>query len=145
MLNWRQSLNWFWLCTIISIFYLNGCSSTDKPFNLQSVKKQVESGGDINQRDERGYSPLMVAAYYNSHEIVVYLLENGADINLQGKDGYTALMLATINMNTRMVKTLLKYHPDVNLKDNDGYTALYHARNLNLKSISSLLEKSGAK
>lgn len=67
--------------------------------------------------------------------------EKGANIDAQGNDGRTALILATLNMNTKMIKTLLSYNANVSIKDKGGYTALNHAKNLNLKVISDLLNE----
>ena len=150
MKNDRHYLGLFLLCALlVSFFCGKGCHLPKNNMTLKEaasrgdlefVRKNVEAQVDINQRDWNGYTPLMIATYYNFHEIVVYLLENGADIDLQGKDGRTALILATCNMNTKMIKTLLKYNPNAGITDSGGYTAFDHAKNLNLKSISKLLE-----
>ncbi len=82
----------------------------------------------------------MAAAYYNNHDVAAYLLDEGADANAAGKDGRTALIIATCNMNTMMIKTILKYNPDPGITDKGGLTALDHAKDLNLNTISNILE-----
>jgi len=133
----------------VLIFQCAGCTTSrtgmpliDAVYNnqLESAKRHVEEGADINQRDRRGYTPLMAATYHNLFCMAEYLLERGADINAQSNDGRTVLMLATCNKNIRLVKLLLKYSPDVTIVDNSGRTALAHAKNLNLKVISELIE-----
>ncbi len=44
--------------------------------DLESVKKAIERGTDLNKADESGRTPLMVAALFNHHEIVAELLKN---------------------------------------------------------------------
>ena len=107
---------------------------------LQTVKRDVEAGANINQRDSRSYTTLMVAVYYNQFQIAEYLLEQGADFNAQGNDGWTALMLAVHNGNVRMVKLLLQHNPNVTLVDDRGQTALDHAKNLKEEVIIGLLK-----
>jgi len=151
MTLFRYSCNWIYFMAFSWFLFFAACNLQVKPTslneaaangNLQYVKKFVESNVDIDQRDNNGYSPLMNAVYYNSHDTAAYLLQKGADINLQGKDGRTAIIIATCNMNTRMIKTLLAYHPNLSITDDSGYKALDHAKNLNLTSISNLLTKS---
>lgn len=108
--------------------------------NLAILKQNINANVDMNIKDHNGYTPLMIATYHNNYNIVYHLLKEGANIDIQGNDGRTALILATCNMNTKIIKILLQYHPNKNIEDNSGFTALDHANNLNLKTISALLE-----
>ena len=51
------------------------------------VNLLLERGAEVNVRDERGYSPLMYAAYSEAMpaEIVRTLLAKGADTSITGK------------------------------------------------------------
>ena len=109
--------------------------------DIESLQQSLDDGEDINQRDARGYTPLMTATYYNFYSIADYLLKNGADIDAQGKDGRTALILATCNKNIRIIKLLMKYNPNVDVVDHSGRSAKDHAANLNLKVISKILDR----
>jgi len=46
---------------------------------LEDVKKIVENGGDIHERNRYGYTPLKMACRYNLHlDIVKFMIDNGA-------------------------------------------------------------------
>ncbi|MCR4033774.1 MULTISPECIES: ankyrin repeat domain-containing protein [Flavobacterium] len=64
--------------------------------DLETVKKFIEYGADVNQMSE-DLTPLMIAARYNKHEILKVLLANGARPNLKNEKGYTALKYAELS------------------------------------------------
>ncbi|XP_066065153.1 protein phosphatase 1 regulatory subunit 12C-like, partial [Chamaea fasciata] len=47
--------------------------------NMEVVQFLVESGADVNQADNEGWTPLHVAAACGCRQIAQYLLEHGAD------------------------------------------------------------------
>ncbi len=51
--------------------------------DIQAIKTSIETGLDINSRDDAGRTPLMVASYANQVEAFRTLLELGADVDLQ--------------------------------------------------------------
>ncbi|XP_067143070.1 mitochondrial disaggregase-like, partial [Centruroides vittatus] len=53
-----------------------------KQGNEESVKRLIESGGDVNQRHKLGWTVLHVAAMNGHSEVVNILLKAGADPNL---------------------------------------------------------------
>ncbi len=59
--------------------------------SLEDVKKHVESGADINNKDLTGDTPMMMAANLNQYQIVYYLLEKGADPKLKDKMGFSII------------------------------------------------------
>ena len=76
----------------------------------------------INELEkEHGWTPLIVAAYYNSFEVVKFLVEHGADINTRNYNGTTVIMYAKNgSMSTGGFKTidyLLKNGADPNIRD----------------------------
>ncbi len=76
----------------------------------------------INEMEkEHGWTPLIVAAYYNSFDIVRFLVEHGADINTRNYNGTTVIMYAKNgSMSTGGFKTidyLLENGADPNIKD----------------------------
>ena len=58
---------------------------------LESVKKFVANGVDVNAKDKDGWTPLMVSVWHGNLDIAKLLVENGADVNAQNNDGNTAL------------------------------------------------------
>merc|ERR1712223_1386212 len=62
---------------------------------LDMVKLLVDSGADLNIRDEDGSSALMCAAEHGQTEIVKYLMSQpDADLSAKDNDGLTALAVA---------------------------------------------------
>ncbi|EJF99104.1 ankyrin repeat domain-containing protein [Flavobacterium sp. F52] len=61
--------------------------------DLETVKKFIEYGADVNQISD-DLTPLMIAALYNKHEIIKILLANGANPKAKNEKGYTALKYA---------------------------------------------------
>ncbi len=98
---------------------------------VHSVRLLLDSGADIEARDEEGATPLLQAATYAQTEIFEFLLRRGANFRARDKRGMTLLMIAACNcavatMNSAfdIVKTLLDLGVDVNARAHDGTTAL---------------------
>lgn len=100
------------------------------PWHL-TARLLLDTGLDLEARDEEGNTPLMAAANYAQTEVVQMLLRRGADVKARDNRGFTALMgaacecaLATMNSGYDSVKLLLDAGSDVNARANDGSTAL---------------------
>jgi ankyrin repeat protein len=81
------------------------------------LQKLIEKGGDVNQANAYGVTPLMRAAN-NSADTVTVLLNNGANINAQDAAELTPLLYATNSTSIRsleILKALLAAHPIVEL------------------------------
>ena len=104
-------------------------------FDQDAFKKLIQSGMDVNARNEQGQTLLMLIG---DNDIMKALIEAGIDVNAKDNNGWTALM--NIAESTHCVEDLeeggeeeedcldilLAAGVDVNLKDNDGKTALMH-------------------
>lgn len=64
--------------------------------DLQTVKKLVELGVDVNQKSE-GMTPVMYAAKYNRTDILKLLIANGADLKAKSGKGMTAVKYAELH------------------------------------------------
>ncbi|XP_030828641.1 uncharacterized protein LOC115919311 [Strongylocentrotus purpuratus] len=71
------------------------------PVSLNDMKGIFASQNvDLDARDERGWSPLMIACGKNKKKMVQFLLDHGADPNAKGsKDGNTPMHFASIGNN----------------------------------------------
>ncbi len=94
----------------------------------------------INNKNNKGFTPLILASYYNNQEAVKLLLKNNANVDVISPMG-TALMAATYKGNVAIVKMLLAYQADVNLSDEKGTTALHYACLFNNTTIAKLILK----
>jgi uncharacterized protein len=93
--------------------------------NIQRLQEFLEKfpGLDINQKNYKGYSPLMIAIYNSNHEVSEFLLERGADPNSSDLSGNTILMGAAFKGNVEMVRLLLARGANRNEKNQTGFTA----------------------
>ncbi|XP_042547001.1 ankyrin repeat domain-containing protein 34B [Dipodomys spectabilis] len=105
---------------------------------LRLTRLLLEGGAYINESNDRGETPLMIACRtkhvdhqsVSKAKMVKYLLENNADPNIQDKSGKTALMHACLEKaGPEVVSLLLKSGADLSLQDHSGYSALIYAIN----------------
>ena len=54
----------------------------------------IESGADINTRKGNGWTPVMIASFNGSIDVLRIFIQNGADINMPNYKGTTPLMYA---------------------------------------------------
>ncbi|XP_076995414.1 ankyrin repeat domain-containing protein 34B [Tamandua tetradactyla] len=105
---------------------------------LRLTRLLLEGGAYINESNDRGETPLMIACKtrhidhqsVSKAKMVKYLLENNADPNIQDKSGKTALMHACLEKaGPEVVSLLLKSGADLTLQDHSSYSALVYAIN----------------
>ncbi|KAM9822195.1 ankyrin repeat domain 34Bb [Syngnathus typhle] len=115
---------------------------------LRLTRLLLERGAYINESNENGETPLMVACKTRHsdsqsvprHKMVQYLLENGADPNIQDKSGKTALMHGCLGQDgTEILSLLLSSGADPTLEDHSGFSALVYAVNLGNRAILKIL------
>ena len=73
--------------------------------DLETVKKFVEYGADVNEKSN-GMTPLMVAARYNKAEIIKFLIAKGAHPDEKDENGFTALKYAELSNATEAIQLL---------------------------------------
>ena len=62
--------------------------------DLEGIAKWIKEGAGVNNQDDRGYTPLMLAARMGRTDSVTLLLENGADPGIRDNLGKTAARIA---------------------------------------------------
>lgn len=79
--------------------------------DLAEVKQLIGAGADVNSRDFRGQTPLLLAVGYQHLEVAKVLLENGANVQAKDHEGTSALQLGIGNSgaNSEMVQLLQSY------------------------------------
>ncbi|XP_074065721.1 kinase D-interacting substrate of 220 kDa isoform X9 [Macrotis lagotis] len=112
--------------------------------NISALKACLEKCKDVDERNECGQTPLMVAAENGNLEIVKELLQNGANCNLEDMDNWTALISAAKEGHIDVVKELLKCSVNLEHKDMGGWTALMWACYKGRTEVVDLLLSKGA-
>jgi ankyrin repeat protein len=106
----------------------------------------LDSGADVNARNDAGYTPLLCAARNGEGEAVRLLLERGADVNAQAEgDGATALHLAVCGGHDEAARLLLACGADPSLVDAQGNSSVDCAVEAENDALVGLLMDAGAR
>jgi ankyrin repeat protein len=108
----------------------------------EKVISLLQKGIDINVRNVRGNTPLVVAADAGQRKIVDILLGGGADVNLPDSTGWSPLMCAIITGRDEIALALLQKGASVNARSASGDTVLTLAAiRSSLKIIDELIRR----
>lgn len=88
----------------------------------------IGKGANVNARDAKGVTPLVIASNLNFLEGVELLVGQGARIDESNNSGETPLITATHNRNIPLMRVLLKAGADPDRADNSGRTARDYAK-----------------
>jgi ankyrin repeat protein len=116
------------------------CISGDRKI----ITRLLNSGVDIESKNEIGETPLILAARYNQPGIMILLIDRGANVNAKSELGTPLLYAAEFNF-INVVKKMIAKGVDVNAADENGTTPLRTAQMPGNKTIVRLLKKAGAK
>ena len=100
----------------------------------------VGKGANVNIRDNKGITPLVVACGLNFVEGVDFLISKGARVDESNNAGETPLITAVHNRNSEMVQGLLKAGANPKRADNSGRSALDYAKLEGSTALTGLLE-----
>ena len=105
----------------------------------------VSAGVELECRDAKGYTPLILATYNGRRSTTDLLLARGADANSADDDrGNTALMGVAFKGYDEIARLLIDAGADVNLRNHAGQTALMMAALVGQTDIIEMLLASGA-
>jgi ankyrin repeat protein len=115
------------LSPLIPCKSLNNCTILDNEA-INIIKQLIKEGKDINEKNQFGKTPLMLAIEKHNIGLVKLLLIAGADPNIKDKSGYTAFCKAIFSQgyeqNLNLLKLLIIYKANVNAQTNSGSTPL---------------------
>lgn len=111
---------------------------------VAEVKELMKQNPDIiNQINENGFSPLILACYRGNTEVAKYLIDHVKDVNYKSRQG-TALSGLSVKYNKDLVTYLLNKNADPNIADETGSTPLFWAVKFGNKELAELLLKNKA-
>ncbi len=104
-----------------------------KTADVSKVQEQLDKGHDINTRDAKGKSPLIMASSLNKDaEVIKTLLAKGAKVDDKDAQDWNALMhAAASNGHPDVIDALMDHGADVNARDKAQWTPLMAAITLN--------------
>ena len=111
--------------------------------NTEQLNKLVNVGSSFKFPNFLSWTPLMVAAYYNSVKSAELFIASGCDVNATSKKGNTALMVAASRNAVDVVRVLLKNGADKKILAENGWSAIIHAYTANNMEIVKLLSENG--
>lgn len=110
--------------------------------DLESMKLYIAAGGDINQSDELGATPLNIVTFRGNTEMVKLLLDAGATFEI----GTFHLAISESEDNTDIVQAFLDHGADIHQKSEtrNGHNALMFAAEYGHVEVGKLLLANGA-
>ena len=112
------------------------------------VKQQINSGFDVNTKDEHGETALHVAVQHGNLEMIRFLLEKGAKVNIKDAEKRTPLLMIHDSLGDddgaslkEIVRLLVSRGADINVRNEDNETFLMSAaEDDNVEGVKFLLE-----
>lgn len=122
----------------------SGFMQASEAGNTQAIRLFLSSGIDLETRDERDWTPLMISAFNGKEEAAFLLIKSGAKINVQDINGYSPIHWAALNGYDKVVKLLLQNGANANALSNFGWTPLMQAATRGHILVSAQLIAGGA-
>ncbi len=92
--------------------------------NREVAKRLIDFGANLEVRDERNWTALIIASAKGAEDVVKMLLESGARNDVHDMKGYSALHWAAYNGHSGVVKLLMEHKVSPNLQCKVGWTPL---------------------
>jgi ankyrin repeat protein len=114
---------------------------------FEMLRILVEKGAHVDEGNNDGETPLMIASMGGFRDMVSLLLKNNASPDIQCNDGNTALIVAVVNGDhdrRDVINLLIEHKASIDIMCNNGYTALMQAANWGHGDVAKLLLSHGA-
>ena len=102
------------------------------------------AGADVNTRDDKGSTPLYLAAENGRLQVVRMLIEHGANVGAEDNQGKTPLHGAAEYGMVEVVRVLLEHGANVGAEYNQGKTPLHGAAEDGMVEVVRMLLEHGA-
>jgi ankyrin repeat protein len=124
------------LCLMAALLVAAGCAKQENPTphvdihiaalqgNIEEIRKHITAGSDLNEKDDYGSTPLIVAITFDKANVAKALIEAGADMTITNNEGSNPLHIAAFFCRTEIVEALLENGADKTVRNSAGRTAL---------------------
>jgi ankyrin repeat protein len=127
-----------------SVFAQTDVFSAARSGDTKAIAQLYALNADtINAENQQGYTPLILACYYNQTAVLELLMQYKVALN-ETPNSPTALQAASYKGFKDCVKLLLDYGANPNIVDANGTSPLIYAVQFNHTEIVGLLLKKGA-
>ena len=75
---------------------------------VKIAKTLIQSGADVQARDDEGMTSLFTAVLFNGPDMVQFLASSGADVNAPSMKGITPLHVASTDGNIKLIQLLVE-------------------------------------
>ena len=90
----------------------------------KQIKAMIAKGMKLNLRDTQGWTPLHMAVFHSSPEVVSVFVANGAELNAVQIDGMTPLHIAVCSWDISKLSILLNAGANAEIRNKYGWTPL---------------------
>jgi ankyrin repeat protein len=104
-----------------------GDNNTEDLIHLIANTTNEQRQEVINDCDNHGFTPLLLASSHGGAECVKILISHGANVNSKGANGRSSIIYAACNGNIDILQKLLDAGAYINDPDDSGMTALMYA------------------
>lgn len=107
----------------------------------QAVELFIKAGFDVESKDERGWTPLMMAAFFGSEASAELLINAGADVHVKDGQGYQPAHWAAVQAYDKVLRQLLRRGASPSAQSERGITPLIQAAAIgHLPTVQALLD-----
>ncbi|EMJ93898.1 ankyrin repeat domain-containing protein [Leptospira alstonii] len=120
----------------------NPCFDSARRGDVDALKAQVGALGHVDEKNRKGYTLLMLAAYNGQEETSRFLISQGADVNSTDLGGNSILMGAAFKGHVKIVEILLNAGADKNYRNPKGQNAFQFSNMFGRTEVCKLLNES---
>lgn len=112
--------------------------------NTEAIHVFLSAGIDLEVKDERGWTPLMIAAANGQEKLTQLLIHSGARLTARDINGFTPLHWAAFKGMSNIVQLLLSKEVDIDSQSKFKWTPLMQACTRGHLEVCSILVAAGA-